>query len=44
MAVPQANAEAESDRLPLVGGGDGNELKPVADGQYAFQPNPVFRR
>ena len=42
MQVPLANAEADCDRLPLTG--DDSELKPVVDGRYTYQPNPVFRR
>ncbi|KXT15352.1 hypothetical protein AC579_10433 [Pseudocercospora musae] len=40
LQVPQANAYADSDQVPLTGGE--SELKPM-NGRYTYQPNPIFR-
>ncbi|KAF2208708.1 hypothetical protein CERZMDRAFT_114430 [Cercospora zeae-maydis SCOH1-5] len=42
MAVPRANAQCDSDQVPLTGG-HGAELKSVSDNRYTYQPNPIFR-
>ncbi|PPJ51087.1 hypothetical protein CBER1_07902 [Cercospora berteroae] len=42
MAVPRADAQCDSDQVPLTGG-HGAELKPMSDNRYTYQPNPIFR-
>ena len=40
MRVPQSNQHLDGDQQPLTGN---EELKPVGDARFTYQPNPLFR-